>query len=527
MGRIVTEQRSRDRHIKTIVGIKALPTRGQPLGAIAAVLSKSRIDAPDLVAKMLCGMQHRAQDGAAVAWDGNLESASTPSRLSLSSTTGNSAIGYGFTRILPGDDPQPVRAGEGWLCLDGRIVAHRMLVGGEEAARLLENKLTPVEFSSIQHTIDGAYSLCFCTSGGLLVTRDPLGLKPVFIGSRNGLVAVASDRKALWAIGIREATTLPPGGCLKASPEKSTVESPEPQLSTSQALRHEQVKSRDLLRLLVESVSIQTAGLDAIAAGFSGGLDSTVLAKIAKDAGVDTLLVTVGVGKTAEMSVAESTADAIGLPIVTKQFSTNDVAEALDRVLWLVEEPSLMKVSIAMAIQWTAHIAQENGRSVVMLGQGSDELFGGYNRFATILGERGAKACEEAISESVRDAHEVNFQRDEQAVSPLRAELRLPFATQRITESASRVPLTMKVRSPSDNLRKWILRDVALELGISSVIALRPKKAIQHASGVEKAIREIAKKRGLTSSAYLEQRFRMMKREFDARNACQASVASY
>jgi asparagine synthase (glutamine-hydrolysing) len=527
MGRIVTEQRSRDRHIKTFVGIKTLPTRGQPLGAIAAVLSKPGIDAPGLVAKMLCGMQHRAQDGAAVAWDGNLESASTPSRLSPSSTTGNSAIGYGFTRILAGDDPQPIRAGEGWLCLDGRIVAHRMLVGGEEAARLLENKLTPVDFSSIRHMIDGAYSLCFCTSGGLLVTRDLLGLKPVFIGSRNGLVAVASDRKALWAIGIREPTTLPPGGCLKASPEELTVESPEPQMSASRSPCHEQVGSRDLLRLLVESVLIQTTGVDATAVGFSGGLDSAVLAKIAKDAGVDTLLVTVGVGKTAEMSVAESTAETIGLPIVTKQLSKDDVAQSLDRILWLVEDPSLMKVSIAMAMHWTAQAALENGRPVIMLGQGSDELFGGYKRFAAILGERGAEACEEAISESIGNAHEVNFQRDEQAVSPLRAELRLPFATRRITESASRVPLTMKVRSSSDNLRKWILRDVALELGIPSVIALRPKKAIQHASGVEKTIREIAKKRGLTSSGYLEQRFRMMKSEFDARDARPASVASY
>ena len=487
------------------------------MGAIAAVFSKSGIDAPGIVVKMLCAMQHRAQDGAAVAWDGKLESAPAPSRLSASSPTGNSAVGYGFTRILQSDDPQPIRAGEGWLCLDGRIEADRMLVGGEEAARLLENKLIPVEFPSIPHTIDGAYSLCLCTSEGLFVTRDPLGLKPIFIGSRDGLVAVASDRKALWAIGIREATSLPPGCCLKASPEKSTVESLEPQLGTVHSLRHERVKSVDLLRLLVESVSIQTAGLDAIAAGFSGGIDSTVLAKIAKDAGVNTLLVTVGIGKTPEMSVAESTAQAIGLPIVTKQLSKNDVAESLDRVLWLVEEPSLMKVSVAMAMHWTAQVALENGRSVIMLGQGSDELFGGYKRFAAILGERGVQACEEAISESIRNAHEVNYQRDEQAVSPLRAELRLPFATRRMTEFTSRVPLTMKVRSSSDDLRKWILRDVALELGIPSVIALRPKKAIQHASGVEKAIREIAKKRGVTASAFLEQRFQMIKSEFCAR----------
>jgi len=69
----------------------------------------------------------------------------------------------------------------------------------------------------------------------------------------------------------------------------------------------------------------------------------------------------------------------------------------------------------------------------------------------------------------------------------------------------------MKVRSPSDGLRKWILRDVATKLGMPPEIALRPKKAIQHASGVEKVIRDVAKRRQLSPSAYLEERFQAIK----------------
>jgi asparagine synthase (glutamine-hydrolysing) len=72
----------------------------------------------------------------------------------------------------------------------------------------------------------------------------------------------------------------------------------------------------------------------------------------------------------------------------------------------------------------------------------------------------------------------------------------------------------MKVRSPSDNIRKWILRDAAIKLGIPSAIAMRPKKAIQHASGVEKAIREIARKQGMLPSDYLEQRCQVIRNEF-------------
>ena len=182
------------------------------MGAIAAVFSKSPIDAPRLVAKMLCAMQHRAQDVAAVAWGNTLESAESPDLLTASSPARHTAVGYGFTKILPDDKLQPLRAKEGWLCLDGRVVADGMLAGAEKGARLLGPNLTPAGFPSIHRDVDGAYALCWCVDDCLFVTRDQLGLKPMFMGGRGDLVGVASDRKALWAIGIDEAAPFPPGG---------------------------------------------------------------------------------------------------------------------------------------------------------------------------------------------------------------------------------------------------------------------------------------------------------------------------
>ena len=484
------------------------------MGAIAAVFSKSQVDAPKLVAKMLRAMQHRAQDAAALGWSDNHESAPSPSLLTASSPERRAAVGYGFTRILPHDKPQPIRQEDGWLCMDGRIVSDGRLVGGEEAARSLGPKITPVDFPSIHDDVDGPYALCWCGDDCLLATRDPLGLKPIFVGSRGDLVAVASDRKALWSIGIDEASPFPPGGFLKADGKTLSIESSKFEFESSRTPSRQENEPEELMRLLAESVSIQTAGVSAVAMGFSGGLDSSVMAKIAKDIGIDVLLVAVGIGRTQEMSQAESAARTLGLPIAMREFSRNDVAKCLDRILWLIEEPNLMKVSIAMAICWIAEVAQQNGRSVVLLGQGSDELFGGYKRFATIMGERGTEAASEAILESIRMAHEVNYQRDEQAVSALRAELRLPFATRKIIQFATKVPLSMKVRSPSDDVRKWILRDAAIKLGIPSAIAMRPKKAIQHASGVENAIREIARKQGMLPADYLEQRWKVIRNEF-------------
>lgn len=244
---------------------------------------------------MLCAMRHRAQDAAGVAWDERLESEPSPGLLSVSSSTQHTAVGYGFTKILPDDDPQPVRLGDGWLCLDGRIVADRMMVGGAEAARYLQDRLAPVEFTSIQFDIDGAYSICHCKNHELLVTRDSLGLKPLFIASREDLVAVASDRKALYSIGMSDIAGFPPGASLTANQEGTIL---NPPAETHARLQAGGVSTDDLLQLLVESVSIHTTGLSSVAVGFSGGLDSAIIAKMAKDAGADVLLTTIGVGRT-------------------------------------------------------------------------------------------------------------------------------------------------------------------------------------------------------------------------------------
>jgi asparagine synthetase B (glutamine-hydrolysing) len=85
-----------------------------------------------------------------------------------------------------------------------------------------------------------------------------------------------------------------------------------------------------------------------------------------------------------------------------------------------------------------------------------------------------------------------------------------------MTELAMGIPLAMKVRSSSDNVRKWILREAAIGLGIPSAVAMRPKRAIQYASGIEKAIRSIARRQQLDVSAYLRNRLRTLERDYES-----------
>ena len=59
----------------------------------------------------------------------------------------------------------------------------------------------------------------------------------------------------------------------------------------------------------------------------------------------------------------------------------------------------------------------------------------------------------------------------------------------------------------SDCLRKRVLRQVARNLGIPDFIAEKPKKAIQFATGVDSALRDLAKSKGLTPREHIEELF--------------------
>ena len=69
-------------------------------------------------------------------------------------------------------------------------------------------------------------------------------------------------------------------------------------------------------------------------------------------------------------------------------------------------------------------------------------------------------------------------------------ELRVPYLDKDVINIALKMPYNYLLKSSDDNIRKHILRDVALKIGVPPEIALRPKKAAQYATGIDKIIRK-------------------------------------
>lgn len=350
----------------------------------------------------------------------------------------------------------------------------------------------------------GVFSALYYCKRCLYAFRDSIGFKPLFYGHNRRMTAFASERKALWKVGLAHARRVRPG-LLYAAGSKGVSSSLllRPSRPTHRAMTLEQA-SLELKQLLTKSTLRITKGLDRLAVAFSGGLDSSLVAALAKQAGCGVELVSVGLSGSIELSTAEKYADQLDLPVAMETFSLDSLEHYIRRVVWLIEEPNLMKVSIAIPLHWAAMVAAQRGFRTMLCGQGSDELYGGYYRYARTLDSRGRRALESELYRSVVNSHVVNYERDDQATAPFGIELRTPFADSAVVTFSLTIPSELKVRKGNDLTRKWVLRTVAQTLGMPEDIVWRRKKAIQHGTGVESAIRKLAKQNGLNADAYLE-----------------------
>jgi len=344
----------------------------------------------------------------------------------------------------------------------------------------------------------------------LFAFRDINGLKPLYLAHSPRLTAFASERKALWRVGFKRPEPVTPGSTIGLTRDgiakRRIVQFSRPRerkVSFKQA-------SDTVLRLLSTSIRRITRRAGKVCVAFSGGLDSALTAALATEAGVEIEAVSVGLAGSPEILTVEKFADQLGLPIRVETFQADSIEEYVRRVLWLIEEPNMMKLSVAIPLHWAAMVAARHGYDTILCGQGSDELYGGYSKYANTLGLRGREALRNQLYTSVIESSTVNYERDDQATSLFPVELRTPFADPDLIEFSLTIPSEFKVRDGTDVTRKWVLREVARKAEVPEDIVWRRKKAIQHGTGVEKAILKLAKRSGLKPEEYLHTTFRQV-----------------
>ena len=212
-------------------------------------------DASVLTALGLHGLQHRGQEGCGiVSYDGkrfhherhlglvgeNFSGADVPRRL-----PGDSAIGHTRYATQGGTILRNVQPLFADLALGGFAVAHngnltnsrdlreRLVEEGaifqstsdtecilQLIARSRRAKVVD-RFVEALHDIQGAYAIVCLTNNILIGARDPIGIRPLVLGDRDGAPILASETCALDMIGAKFVRSVEPGEVVVATRAKN------------------------------------------------------------------------------------------------------------------------------------------------------------------------------------------------------------------------------------------------------------------------------------------------------------------
>ncbi|MGC8895158.1 MAG: DUF7411 family protein [Candidatus Bathyarchaeia archaeon] len=477
------------------------------MGAIIAVINKKNGNATDAAVAMLEILKNNSTEAFGIASPNAVQIEKSVEALQKKKIKSPIIIGHAFSKILDSDQPQPVMLKDATFVFDGRLYQN---VADVSDVDIVAEKLQQKREENIKTLIqkmEGDFALVVAEPKRLIAGRDALGLRPLYYGESANYAALASERKALWKIRIKNVASFPPGHMasinkhgFKFKPAKTLVYSKAKDTSL-------QVATKKLQTLLQYSVEKRVSGLKEAAIAFSGGLDSSIIALLAKNSGVNVKLIHVSLKNQPETEDAEKAAEALGLPIYTYLYEEEKVAETLPKVLWLIEEPDPLKASIGIPFYWVAENTAKMKLTVLLAGQGADELFGGYKRYVDDYLRYGSERVQQEIFNDIAKMHENNFERDFKICNFYDVELRLPFAAYSIAKFAITLPIELKIKFTDEKARKIVLRHLGEKIGLPPFIVKRQKRAIQYATGVNKTLKKLAKNEGISQRDYLERMF--------------------
>ena len=481
------------------------------MGAIAAIASKRNENVAKTAGTMLEILKNERNEALGLASPTTVKIENSTENLQTLAIASPIMVGHVFSKISISDIPQPIKLENKTLVFEGRpYLPNTEIFNGQFAAEKLTQNQGNAE--ALIKDFDGSFAFVVAEPGRLIAGRDSLGAYPLYYGENVNLAALASERKALWKIGIGQTHSFPPGHIAIVDEHGFNFKPVKTLVYTGTRQTTMQTATGKIRSLLQQSVKQRVSGLKEVAVAFSGGLDSSMVAFLAKKSEVDVHLIYVSLENQPEIEHAKEAAEALKLPLHICVYSEDAVEEVLPKVLWMIEEANPVKTAIGTPVFWTAEKASEMGFRVMLAGQGADELFGGYRRYLNDYVLHGREFVEKTLFIDIARMYEINLERDSKICNFHNVELRLPFAAYQLAEFAASLPLQLKIQSPNDTLRKTVLRKVAREMELPPFIVDRPKKAIQYTTGVNKMIKRLAKKKGSSMKEYLQ---RMLQTTFE------------
>ncbi len=335
-----------------------------------------------------------------------------------------------------------------------------------------------------------AFVLYDKTKNEWLIGRDHIGIIPLYTGyDEAGNLYVASEIKALVQY-CKTITEFPPGHYW-SSLDEAPVKYYERDWMTYDAVK-DNFSDTDLLRHALEH-SVRSHLMTDVPYGvlLSGGLDSSIIAAVAKHfvkkrIEDDDLTeawwpqlhsFAIGLKDSTDLVAARKVAEYIGTIHHEMNFTVQEGIDALSDVIYHLETFDVTTVRASTPMYLMARRIKAMGIKMVLSGEGSDEIFGGYLYFHK------APNPQEFHEETVRklnNLHLYDCLRANKSMAAWGVEARVPFLDKAFMDVAMRLNPLDKMAG-NGKMEKFILRKT-FEHYLPAEIAWRQKE--QFSDGV-------------------------------------------
>ncbi len=283
---------------------------------------------------------------------------------------------------------------------DTEVIVHAYEQWGEDAFRRMNGQWAVALWDAAQRS--------------LILARDPLGVRPLYVCEHDGRLYFASEVKAIFAADAAVPRRLDPAGLDQVFTLWSTVsprtvfegiEQVEPGTVRLYEQHHErrarswepaypvddqpvftgsiEDAAAEVRAALEQATSLRMLRADVpVGSYLSGGLDSSFIAALglrAKGSKFHTFSLGFGDAEYDESAYQRLMADRLGSEHFDLRVSRGEIARAFPEVIRHTESPVLRTAPAPLFL--LSKLVHETGIKVVLTGEGADEMFAGYDLF--------------------------------------------------------------------------------------------------------------------------------------------------
>lgn len=352
-----------------------------------------------------------------------------------------------------------------------------------------------------------AFALYDIDNDVFLIGRDHIGIIPLYMGyDDNGQFFVGSEMKALEedCLNVKEFL---PGTYIYSKQDREMHRWYKREWENFDAVKDNK-SDIDVLRTELEN-SVHRQLMSDVPYGvlLSGGLDSSIISAIAKRYAAKRIEANdqtdawwpqlhsfaIGLKGSPDLKASREVADYIRTVHHELHFTVEEALDALSDVIYHIETYDVTTIRASTPMYLLARYIKSMGVKMVLSGEGSDELFGGYLYFHKAPN---AQAFHEETVRKIENLHLYDCLRANKSLAAWGVEGRVPFLDKEFMDVVMRLNPEDKMCGRNGKIEKHILRE-AFKDYLPESVAWRQKEQFSDGVGYNwiDSLKELAEKK--------------------------------